>query len=116
MAEYIDRQYAIAALQKLEDDDIDTYGCLIQEGFHADNAIKAIKALPAADVHEMQWMPVSDKLPGYDIDVLCTLSSGDVMVCHRDDYWGKDIWVDGGFGTGSFDVIAWLPLPEPYKM
>ena len=53
MTEYIDRALAITAMQKLEDDDIETYGCLIQEGFHADNAIKALKALPATDVVEV---------------------------------------------------------------
>jgi hypothetical protein len=36
-----------------------------------------------------------------------------MMVLYHTDDWGEK-WVDGGLGTGSYDVCAWMPLPKPY--
>ena len=60
------------------------------------------------------WIPVSVRLPEYEEEVLCQLEDG-MAVLYREDNWGQDIWVDGGFGTGEYEVVAWMPLPEPYK-
>ena len=63
-----------------------------------------------------EWIPVNERLPEDDIYVLCTLSDGNTMVLKHTMTWGeKYIWVDGRMGTGTFSVIAWMPLPEPYK-
>lgn len=43
----ISRQAAINAMAKIEQDDIDKYGCAIPEGFNSDPAIEALNGLPS---------------------------------------------------------------------
>lgn len=68
---------------------------------------------------EPKWISVKDRMPKDDEWVLCQLDDefydeNTMMVLyHTDDYGEK--WVDGGLGTGSYDVCAWMPLPKPYK-
>lgn len=71
----------------------------------------AIKALE----QEPEWIPVSERVPEDGEEVLCFLDSEEMAVLFRRNDWGQYEWVDGGFATGSYDVIAWMPLPEPYK-
>ena len=63
------------------------------------------------------WIPISERLPEIHQDVLLSLRSLDVEVgfraetepyfyCHN---------VDGCFIEPQ-NVIAWMPLPEPYKV
>lgn len=72
----------------------------------------AIKALE----QEPRWVPVTERLPEESDDYLVT--NGDVDVetayfAHPKDYaisngeW-REIWYED-------DVIAWMPLPQPYK-
>ena len=43
----ISRQAAINAMAKIEQDDIDEYGCAIPEGFNSDPAVEALNELPS---------------------------------------------------------------------
>ena len=65
-----------------------------------------------------QWIPVTERLPETSQDVLITKRKefGTVRVM-KAFYMSSD---DGGIwasqcGTDTTGVIAWLPLPEPYK-
>ena len=92
-------------------------------------ATKALEELPkrrkeakrwkakAAQIASKQngWIPVSERLPKYDKEVLCFLSSDEYAVCYLTNDWGNDEFVDGGFGTGAYDVVAWMPLPKPFE-
>lgn len=57
------------------------------------------------------WIPVSERLPGYDEDVLVSTKSNIVAIgyIHPDD----KVWV-----TDTADIFervtAWKPLPKPY--
>ena len=62
-----------------------------------------------------EWIPVSERLPEEEQEVLCQLSDDSCAVLYVQDNWGQMNWVDGQMGTGVYDVIAWQPLPEPYK-
>lgn len=59
------------------------------------------------------WIPVEEKLPGYDgLYLVCLddgyISSAEYMTGrNRKRDW--DLWPDNG------EVIAWMPLPEPYR-
>lgn len=53
---------------------------------------------------EPKWIPVSERLPEEDGEYLVTTINGDV-----------DIYVFHTWGAKSPKVIAWMPLPEPYK-
>lgn len=69
-----------------------------------------------------QWIDVDNLLPENDkqykdkkvIDVLVTTKRGYVTKVRRykDTYYGKDLWY---WGRLRSDIIAWMPLPEPYK-
>lgn len=66
-----------------------------------------------------KWISVKDRMPKDDEWVLCQLDDefydeNTMKVLYHTDDWGEK-WVDGGFGTGSYDVCAWMPLPKPYE-
>lgn len=61
------------------------------------------------------WIPVSEKLPKeYDL-VLVTEKYGFVDTAHfvHNDFTEMDEWIVADDET--IDVIAWMPLPQPYK-
>ena len=65
----------------------------------------AIKALE----QEPKWIPVSERLPEKYTYTLWCASSGYV----RSDYFNGEVWEDAK--KYCYEVIAWMPLPEPYK-
>lgn len=49
MSDLISREDSIRAMLRLECEDIEAYGAKIPEGFDAEPAVKALKALPSVD-------------------------------------------------------------------
>ena len=78
-------------------------------------AIEIVKQ--EADKYNNGWIPCSEKLPDVRQDVLVTVKYTGFMGMHG--YWIKtghmeaenDWWGDCAGG----EVIAWQPLPEPFK-
>lgn len=77
----------------------------------------------ALEKPEQKWIPVSERLPGntnneYYPMSLVTLDNGDVClgVYRYDDkeWWTRMSEGETGY-TKDHKVIAWQPLPEPYK-
>lgn len=106
------REEAVAVLNMIE-----AHGSLVVEA--KDMAIKALEQEP-------RWIPVSEGLPKEPIykgfvepsePVLIQLNSGGMKVSR---YWGSrerykdEPWIDLSYPT-TLDVVAWMPLPEPYK-
>lgn len=59
------------------------------------------------------WIPVSERLPELD-----ETGYAYVLVCMDDEFVATtDFTRDGGFGLWPEcgEVVAWMPLPEPYK-
>ena len=62
------------------------------------------------------WIPVSAGLPKEPGHYLVTMKSGDISFVEQ-------LWYDGegynefmdDFWRNSSNIIAWMPLPEPYK-
>jgi len=62
---------------------------------------------------EQRWIPVSERLPEEGEVVLTQAKFKDDMkmaVSSRIDY---NYWT--GWGTRDINIIAWMPLPEPYQ-
>ena len=87
-----------------------------QVGDALDKAIEIVKQ--EAERYNNGWIPCSEKLPELRKDVLVTVKYTGFMGMHG--YWIKtghmeaenDWWGDCAGG----EVIAWQPLPEPYKV
>ena len=86
------------------------------------NLIGGIHTVNVADIEKLptipqtaEWIPVSERLPERDVDVLTyhkNVSFDYQYISWIDDYSGK--WA-GFVGNFPDEVLAWMPLPEPYK-
>lgn len=64
-----------------------------------------------------KWVPVSERLPEDEIDVLICNANGDIEISrgsYSTELKNEFIWYTSGWRFGK--VIAWMPLPEPYKV
>ena len=68
---------------------------------------EALDRVPSAEP-ERKWIPVTERLPEERKNVLVTTIDGDIKVSYRSDvtYW---------WNIGRGGVVAWMPLPEPYR-
>ena len=106
----------------------DTYDVVIhcETGEDQKEVIERLKAT--------NWIPVSERLPEDEKEYLVTLEKvygtpetlfGIANYLRFEDagYWNEkkygylewDRYSDGHGGTKMYKVIAWMPLPEPYK-
>ena len=60
-------------------------------------------------LEQTTWIPVSERLPEKYTYTLWCASSGYV----RSDYFNGEFWEDAK--KYCYEVVAWMPLPEPYK-
>lgn len=69
-----------------------------------------------------KWIPVSERLPEKDGQYLITVKYKHVNDSYEDVYAEHGEWHDGRWDMFCFGhcgevegIIAWMPLPEPYK-
>lgn len=71
-----------------------------------------------------RWIPSNEKLPEKNKTVLCwvrstTIASGEYFIigsCDRGFWFLKTYEIDRkSFPVKDYKVVAWMPLPEPYK-
>jgi alkyl sulfatase BDS1-like metallo-beta-lactamase superfamily hydrolase len=76
---------------------------------------QCIKALEQGSI--IDWVPVNDRLPEEYVDVICCTNAKEVFAASYlgklDD--GSECFDDDNGMMYEGDVIAWMPLPEPYK-
>ena len=60
---------------------------------------------------EQHWIPCSERLPDDGKEVLMSLAWGVDIGEYRDGEWHSE-WINH---YDDDNVIAWMPLPEPYK-
>ena len=59
----------------------------------------------------IQWIPTTERLPENGMDVIACFSNGTMTELR---YTGNGIF-SGIYNHTTKVVIAWMPLPEPYK-
>ena len=85
------------------------------EGEH--NMLRAVLyeliVMPSAQP-EQKWISCSERLPKIDEAVLVTTEWNDLSIAWR---IGIDKWFihEGNTNATTDDLVAWMPLPEPYK-
>ena len=129
MSDLIRREDAINAVRKCVIQDVGDWAMLVDKA----EAILALNALPSA---EAEWILVSERLPSKEdcpMDCLVTRKSNfignyvDMAVAEANGTWTHEDWdaivlgdVESGRKTGLIstrddEIIAWMPLPTPYK-
>ena len=116
MSDLISREDAIKAIAVAALDDRDE--------------LEAIRALPSAEAVQ-GWIPCSERLPSAEdcpMDCMVTRRSEyvgnytDMAVAEADGTWTHEDWkaitLKGEatcISTRDADIIAWMPLPKPYR-
>lgn len=74
-----------------------------------------IQMLENADtIKQQNWISVNEKLPNLGIDVLICSNKGYIEIGNIDLIDEKHlVWFTSSWRFG--EVVAWMPLPEPYK-
>ena len=64
---------------------------------------------------ERRWIPISEKLPELDEEVIATTAWNDVTIAWR---IGIKEWFihEGEINAETDDIIAWMPRPKPYEI
>jgi len=58
-------------------------------------------------INKSRWIPVSERLPEKKVK--------DYLACCEDGYVATIMYDNGRWLINGNNVIAWMPLPEPYK-
>ena len=63
---------------------------------------------------EPKWIPVSEKLPEKNVEILATTEWGAVTIAEM--YSANDWFIHEGTTNAEADeIVAWMPLPKPFK-
>lgn len=116
MSDLISRQDAIDAIHK----STEKYNYFMgMENYTDEDAVEAINTVPASQViSDVEWIPVTEALPINDADVIVSVldDSGDTPYRFTSVGWCTP---DGQYWVVNneicYGVIAWMPLPEPYR-
>ena len=90
---------------KCNDDIPKNYGTLL-------DIMRMIRNIPTVDNTDNGWIPCSERLPKYGEVVMCSCTNGGITIsCITH----KGVTPSKSVRFGQHSVIAWQPLPEPFK-
>lgn len=101
----VSRQSMLDAITEIDDNtNMDIYTNEVRE---------IIKDLPPVTPTQ-KWVPVSERLPEKNVEVLATTEWGAVTIAEM--YSANDWFIHEGTTNAETDeIVAWMPLPAPYK-
>lgn len=76
--------------------------------WQSEDVENCIKNMPSVQ----QWTPVSEGLPEKEGEVLVTTSWGNVCMAWCDNGKWRAEYING---YDDDEILAWMPLPEPFK-
>lgn len=86
------------------------------------SAMKSMGYEPALKDAEPQWIPCGERMPEEPFGCLVTVWDTDPVTMDEFENilpyfvgWDGEQWNDGDGLQCPFEVIAWMPLPEPYE-
>mgnify|MGYP001021751981 FL=1 len=79
--------------------------------YYLDVALEYRKKYFEVVERESDWIPCSERMPEDNTDVIVCFYSGTVTEMR---YWGDGIF-QGIYEHTAKTIVAWMPLPEPYK-
>jgi hypothetical protein len=80
--------------------------------------LESIEALMAegkiCDIEYSPWISTSKRLPERDVEVLATTRWGEITIAEM--FSANNWFIHEGATNAEIDeIVAWMPLPEPYK-
>ena len=108
-------------MRLIDADALKVYEVPLKNEWHFTEITKVVFAediLDAPSIDIPQWIPCSERLPHAEYG-----ESDNVLTCTEDGLY-RILYFDGGnwcyptgetFEHSTHKVIAWMPLPEPYK-
>lgn len=113
----LEREWGAEEIEPCEDSvsRVDVKEQMIKYGFNAPDmtVIEFVENLPSVTPQQTRWIPVSERLPAPDEDVLVTNGRG--MYIGWIDPTDKGWRVDSESEYFMNDIVAWMPLPQPFK-
>ena len=88
-------------------------GFMEMEMYTDDDAVEAINGVPSAQ----QWIPCSKRLPEEGKQVLVCDDAGFIYTAEGETriFDGEWQWYESVEYRPMDDVVAWMPLPEPWR-
>lgn len=106
----------VQRLGKYEDAGLEPEEIVKLNSFTDNQAAKLLEKYQT-EVEKHKWIPVEERLPEGKTNVICQFDNDDIELLWQD--WESD--PETLTYSADFDmmadkkVIAWMPLPEPYK-
>lgn len=110
MSDLISRQVAIERATK--EHDFYRGASLLADKARRDELLNVMCWLNELPSAEPQWIPVSEKLPKYSDSVLISACGYEIDI---GSYYCDKWHINGCGPVEDGIVIAWMPLPKPYK-